>query len=106
MRIRLSLWVFLAITVSGCGGGGDSAPATSGASGGPTAIPMTSIAGNVTDLSGAPIEGATVTAYLTNDHTNRTATTDVNGHYSFSGLLGYHPYGSYEVRVEKAGLGF
>lgn len=107
MRMREWLAMVAIVAMSGCGGGGggeSSSGSTSNATS--SSVPITSIAGLVTDSNGAPIEGATVTAYLTNDHTNRATTTGIDGRYSFSGLPGYHPYGSYEVRVEKTGLGF
>ena len=71
------------------------------------AIPANSINGTVT-YKGNPLAGVTVTLFLANDNAVvRTATTDPNGAYSFTGLsaTGNVP-GEYQLWAEKVGYGF
>src|SRR5580765_3321496 len=58
------------------------------------------IVGTVSDPSGAPIKGATVTATDTERGTLWTATTNDSGAYSLLRL----PVGSYTVKVTDAGF--
>ena len=97
----------LGLVLAGCGGGGSSsdAPASSQANSGGGGSPTSAFSGVVVDSSGAPISGVTITAYLTNDHTFRTATTDGAGRYAFSGLQAGWP-GSYELWADKSGFAF
>jgi len=59
-----------------------------------------SIAGTVTDTSGAPVASATVTAKNTETGAVRTAVTDDAGRYQFVSLA----IGPYEVSVSKSGF--
>src|SRR5579863_7891119 len=59
-----------------------------------------SIAGTITDASGATVPGATITAKNQATTSVRTATTDTSGTYSIPNL----PVGNYEVTVEKDGF--
>src|SRR5258705_136305 len=59
-----------------------------------------SIAGVVTDSSGAPISGAMVTAKNLETGAVRSTTTDTGGRYVVLAL----PVGQYEVRASKAGF--
>jgi hypothetical protein len=58
------------------------------------------IVGTITDQSGAPIKGATVTATDTERGTVSTATTNDSGSYNLARL----PVGSYSVKVTAAGF--
>jgi Carboxypeptidase regulatory-like domain len=58
------------------------------------------IFGNVTDSTGAPLAGATVTVRNTETGVARTTVTDDTGDYRVLSL----PVGQYEVRVEKTGF--
>ena len=82
-RNRLLLIVFCVGLLDGCGGGG-------GGGGGntqPAVAPPTNTASGTVLFNGAPLAGATVTAYDTNNHRIfAAATSDANGNYSFSGL--------------------
>ena len=62
--------------------------------------PTGKIVGTVTDPTGSPIQGATIT--ITNEGTNEshTDTSDGSGNYTFPIL----PVGSYTVKVEAAGF--
>lgn len=80
-------------------GGGNTTPATP--------LVMDSAAGTVL-FKGAPVAGATVTAYITNtSSTFQVTTTDANGNYSFTGL---NPWGNtpddFHIWVQKTGYGF
>lgn len=102
-------WFFLILFVclcsallTSCGtsaGGGNTNP------GQPPAT--VSISGTVT-YKGAPLAGATVTDFLTNSNVVfKTATTDANGNYSFSGMsTGGNVPGEYQIYVNKAGYAF
>lgn len=106
-RMRLLLGVISLCILSGCSGvsGGN------GNGGNPPNQPSQpsydSISGTVT-FKGAPLSGATVTNFLTNE--NRVAglaTTDGNGHYSFTGLgTGGNVPSDYQIYVNKAGYAF
>ncbi len=61
-----------------------------------------SIAGTVTDIAGAVVQGAAVTARNLQSNALRNATTSASGTYSLPNL----PVGTYEVTVEKATFGF
>jgi Carboxypeptidase regulatory-like domain len=66
----------------------------------PSSAQMGSIAGTVTDISGAVVDGADVTARNLQSNELRKATTNSTGTYSLPNL----PVGTYEVTVEKATL--
>jgi hypothetical protein len=61
-----------------------------------------SIAGRVTDGSGAPISGLTVTIYDVYDYSRSSASTDASGNYQAKGL----PAGSYRVSFNGYVKGF
>ncbi|HUA15242.1 MAG TPA: DUF1566 domain-containing protein [Verrucomicrobiae bacterium] len=69
--------------------------------------PTVGLSGRVT-YKGAALAGATVTNFLTNSNVvYKTATTDANGNYSFSGMsTGGDVPGEYQIYVNKAGYGF
>ena len=72
-----------------------------------TPPPTNTVSGTVT-FKGAPMAGATVTLWLTNNNVVvSTTTTDANGGYSFSGLSasGNSP-ADYQIWVRKTGYGF
>jgi hypothetical protein len=86
-------------TSSNTDGGGNTNP--------DTALPMDSATGTVL-FKGAPLAGATVTAFLTNTSSIlQVATTDANGNYSFSNM---DPWGNspanFDIWVQKQGYGF
>jgi hypothetical protein len=56
--------------------------------------------GTITDPSGAPVGGASVTATNAGTGLARTVTSDESGAYSFTGL----PVGQYQIAVEKTGF--
>ncbi len=87
---KLSLWVFicLAALLLACG-----MPAEGQTFRG-------TILGSVTDSSGLPVAGATVTVKNTNTGLVRTVTTTEDGSYSAPEL----PIGNYNVTVEKSGF--
>ena len=58
------------------------------------------ITGTVTDSSGAPVPGATVTVTNTATRGTRNTTTNAEGLYTFPSL----PPGSYELKVELQGF--
>lgn len=101
------VWVLLLIgglaLFSGCGGG----TGNGGGSFGGDPPPTDTVSGTVT-FQGAPLAGATVTAFLTNTNTiHQITTTDGNGHYSFTGLQASgNVAGDYQFWVSKAGYGF
>ena len=101
-QINLLLSIFTIALLCACsGGGGSSTPATP---------PVTStVSGTITDKTGAPVSGVTISAYYQNVHTTVTTTTDANGAYSFSGLdpTSNSLYiADYEIYAEKSGLAF
>jgi len=59
-----------------------------------------SLAGNVTDSTGAVVVGATVRALNVGTNVTKAATTDARGSYLFSDLIP----GDYEVTIESAGF--
>jgi len=70
-------------------------------------LTMDSVSGTVL-FKGAPVAGATVTAFLTNTSSIfQVATTDANGDYSFSNM---NPWGdapaNFDIWVQKQGYGF
>src|SRR5215471_15594515 len=65
-----------------------------------TATVSASMAGTVTDSSGAVIAGAKVRLLNTATNQVRTVSTDTQGAYQATGLA----VGTYEVRVEQAGF--
>lgn len=58
------------------------------------------LAGTVTDTSGAPVSGATVTVTQNGRSASRTFTTDANGRFRASQI----PVGSYTVQVANSGF--
>ena len=102
-RIQLLLVVVCLGVLSACNGIGN------GPNGGSNPTPPTpdSISGTVT-FKGAPLAGATVTDFLTNNSiVFKVTTTDANGKYSFTGMstTGDVP-GEYQIYVNKPGYGF
>jgi len=102
-RIPASLFLLSLVVLAGCGGSsggyGNTDPADPPA--------PDSISGTVT-FKGAPMAGATVTNFLTNSNiVFKTATTDTNGNYSFSGMsvTGNVP-GRYQIYVNAPGFAF
>ena len=117
LYFRYTIFVLLTV-LAGCGGGGNG--------GGNYVAPPApqlgtpKLSGSVTDSSGQPLSGATVSIY----NTAQTATTDASGAFSFAGppqgsqvmtisLTGYQsqsvplyvPEGSYTVNVAMQSLG-
>jgi Protein of unknown function (DUF1566) len=102
-RIKLLLAVVCLGVLSACNG------ISNGPNGGSNPAPPVpdSISGTVT-FKGAPVAGATVTDFLTNNNiVFKVATTDANGNYSFTGMstTGSVP-GEYQIYVNKPGYGF
>jgi len=89
--------------ISACGGGGGGGGNSDPASPPPTA----SVSGTVT-FNEAPLAGATVYAFLTNNNiVTQTTTTDANGNYTFTGLPAYSNVpAEYQLWVIKPGYGF
>src|SRR5690349_10860161 len=58
------------------------------------------LVGTITDVSGAVVPSAKITATETNTSVSRTSTTNESGNYSFSNL----PPGTYSVTVEQPGF--
>ncbi len=105
MRVIQCLLVIVSqLALAGCGGGGGSGGPSGGAS--TQSGPVTSsVSGRVALKNGTPLAGVTLTAYQTNNHSDVTATTDVNGNYTFTGLeTSFQTH--YEVRAAKAGYAF
>ena len=63
-------------------------------------VGQATLTGTVEDASGAMIPGAAVTLTDTNNQTQRTATSDAHGFFSFTSL----PASTYEVKFEKTGF--
>src|SRR6201996_6125912 len=89
LSLRQLLAACLALTVCICTGGRAHAQAVYG-----------SIAGTVTDSSGAPIPNATVTVTSVERNTSTSVTTNDSGNYNQSHLI----IGHYNVRVEAQGF--
>jgi hypothetical protein len=91
--------------LSACGGGGN---VNGGGNTNPSQPPSTNTVSGTVLFKGAPLAGATVTAWLTNTNTvTGTATTDANGNYSFSGLSASgNVTATYQFWATKAGYGF
>jgi len=103
MLAGVVLAVVALAVLTGCNG------VSNGPNGGTNPPPPTpdSISGTVT-FNGAPLAGATVTDFMTNTNTVfKTATTDANGRYSFTGMsvTGNVP-GDYQIYINKNGYGF
>ncbi|MBV9613435.1 MAG: carboxypeptidase regulatory-like domain-containing protein, partial [Acidobacteriaceae bacterium] len=64
------------------------------------AVAVASLAGVVTDPSGAMVANATVTITETDKQLTRTVITDASGHYAFNDL----PVGPYRIDVRAAGF--
>jgi len=103
-RILCSLAIAFGGFLCGCGGGSSGDPGLTTPGSPP---PTNTVSGTVT-FKGAPMQGATVTLWLTNDNSViSTATTDANGNYSFSGLTTEGDAQSdYQIWVRKTGYGF
>lgn len=103
--MRKIMWLCLPVAAAlvGCGGSAN----TPGMTNPGTPPPTVSISGTVT-FKGAPLAGATVTLWITNDNeVTATATTDATGSYSFSGIsTGGNVPGEYHLWAMKAGYGF
>jgi hypothetical protein len=63
-------------------------------------VGQATLTGTVEDTTGAIITGATITLTDTTNQTQRTATSDSHGFFSFSNL----PAATYEVKFEKLGF--
>lgn len=104
MRRGRSLFAVAGLVVlTSCGG------VSNGSNGGTNPPPPTpdTISGTVT-FNGAPLSGATVTDFLTNNNiVYQVKTTDADGNYTFTGMsvTGDVP-GEYQVYVNKSGYGF
>jgi Carboxypeptidase regulatory-like domain len=68
----------------------------------PSSAQMGSIAGTVSDITGAVVEGAEVTARSAESNASRRVTTSATGTYSLPDL----PVGTYDVTVKKASFAF
>lgn len=105
MRRVLPGIVFIGLlSLSACGGGNANSPGLTN----PGSPQPTDTATGTVTFNGAPLPGATVTLWLTNNNTVvSTATTEANGDYSFSGLTtsGDVP-AEYQIWVNKTGYGF
>jgi hypothetical protein len=102
-RINALPAFFCLALLTACGGGGSGSGNTDPAQ----PLPTNNISGTVT-FKGAPLVGATVTDFLTNNSVVfATTTTDANGNYSFSGMsaTGNVP-ADYHVYANHAGLAF
>ena len=102
-RLKFFLLTIALGLLTACGG------STSGGGGNFTSDPppTNSVSGTVT-FKGAPLAGATVTAFLTNSNViHSVTTTDANGNYSFNGLpaSGNVP-ADFQFWVSKTGYGF
>ena len=64
----------------------------------PSSAQMGSMAGTVTDITGAVVQGAEVTARSVESNASRSVTTGATGTYSLPDL----PVGTYDVTVKKA----
>ena len=95
--VKLLLAILGLGLLSACGSGG-----SGGGPNGDPQLPTDSVSGTVT-FKGAPLAGATVTAFLTNSNVvYQTATTDASGNYSFTGLPAYgNVPGDYQFWVNK-----
>ena len=103
VSIKSVLAICSLAVLSACGG------ISNGPNGGTNPPPPApdSISGTVT-FNGAPLAGATVTDFLTNNNVvYQVTTTDANGNYTFTGMsvTGDVP-GEYQVYVNKVGYGF
>ncbi len=109
-------WMLIAVTtclLNACGGGGgggnNTGPGnTSGCNNCPNGsnqIVFATVAGTVTDRSGAPVPGVTISVFHHNENSTVTTTTDANGAYAVSGLTTL-VNSDYEVYAAKPGLGF
>jgi hypothetical protein len=102
MRRTLFLTALIGLCfMSGCGGGG-------GGGGDPGSPPPTATVSGTVTFNGAPLAGATVYAFLTNNNiVYQTTTTDGNGNYAFTGLPAAADVPEeYQFWVIKAGYGF
>jgi hypothetical protein len=101
---RIGLWVAIVGLglLSACGSGGSGGNNNLG-----DPPPTDTLSGTVT-FKGAPLAGATVTAFITNNNAVfQTTTTDANGNYSISGLqTSGNVAADYQFWVNKAGYGF
>jgi hypothetical protein len=92
--------------MAACGGGGTSVNGNTNPSQPP---PTDTFSGTVT-FKGAPLVGATITAWNTNSNPSTvfgTTTTDASGNYSFSGLqTSGNAVAVYQFWVSKTGYGF
>lgn len=106
LRIRLLLAVMSLSVLNGCSGVSNR---NSNSNGGNNSLPPApdAVSGMVT-FKGAPLAGATVTDFLTNNNrVYQIATTDAAGRYSFTGMsVTGNVSGEYQIYVNKAGYGF
>jgi hypothetical protein len=103
-RIGLFLAAFGLGILGGCNGASRNDPGNID----PAPPPPTNTVSGAVLFKGAPLAGATVTAWLTNDNTIvGTVTTDATGAYSFSGLSAEgNVNGVYQFWARKTGYGF
>jgi len=102
-KLTLLLVCTVSVFLSGCGGSRNDPGLTNPG----TPPPTDSVSGTVT-FKGAPLVGATVTAWDSNTNSIlQTTTTDSNGNYNFSGISagGSVPM-DMQLWVTKAGYGF
>ncbi len=104
-RIKLVLAVLGVSLIGACGGGGGSGGNTV-----PALPPPANTASGTVLFKGAPMAGATVTAFNTNTNTIFAATTtDANGNYSFGNLGTFCATGcivNYQFFATKTGYSF
>ena len=103
IRVKAFVAVLCLALLNACGG---ASSAGGGSHGTPPPAPDT-VSGTVT-FKGAPLAGAKVTNFLTNNNTvYQTTTTDANGRYQLTGMsVTGNVTGDYQIRVEKDGYGF
>ena len=103
-KFKFLLAIASLAVLAACGGGNS----TSQSNNPPVTPPPTDTATGIVTFKGAPLAGATVTAYDTNvSKIYGVTTTDANGSYSFSGMstMGDVPE-EYHFWISKTGYGF
>lgn len=97
--------VAVSLLMAACSGGGGGG---SGGTGPNNGAPPTNVLSGTVTFQGAPLAGATVVAYHTNDNTVfASTTTDANGDYSIAGLdTGCFCQENYQLFATKPGYAF